>query len=409
MTWSFSGPGRIVFGEGSVRELGALAAELGDRAFVVTGRDASRAATALDSLHKAGIEAAEFPADGEPTFALLRTASAEARRFGRSPGDDMVPVSGTSAPAADGSPRASGLLVVGIGGGSALDLAKGVGILLANPGDPLDYAEVIGAGKAFLRPSVPVIAVPTTAGTGSEATKNAVFAAPDRGVKVSLRDLSMFPRLALVDPELTYGLPPAPTASTGMDALTQVLEPFVSVKATPATDALCAAALTEVLPALRRAVRDGADREARAIMSRVSLFGGLALGNAGLGVAHALAAPLGGGFPVPHGAACAAVLAAAVRANIRALRERAPESPALIRYARAARLLTGLESARPEDLSDALEAAAAEVGVRSLASWGVRETDFASITAAALASSSMKGNPIALTAAEVEAVLRESA
>jgi len=411
LTWSFSGPGQIVFGEGSVRELGPRACALGDRAFVVTGKDASRAASALDSMRGAGIEAAVFPANGEPTFDMLRTALAEARSFAKKARSGGAATQGVETPgpsSAAGLSVGSGLLVVGIGGGSALDLAKGVGILLSNPGDPLDYAEVIGAGKPFLYPSTPVIAIPTTAGTGSEATKNAVFSAPERRVKVSLRAQSMFPRLALVDPELCRGLPPLPTAYTGMDALTQVLEPFVSVKANPATDALCAAALAEVSAALRSAFRNGADKEARAAMSRVSLFGGLALGNAGLGVVHALAAPLGGRFPVPHGAACAAVLASAVRANLRALRKRAPESPAWARYAQAARLVTGKDSARPENLADALEALAAELGIPALAAWGVQENDFADITSAALASSSMKGNPIPLTAVEVEAVLKEA-
>ena len=390
MTWGFAAPGEILFGEGAVRELGERAAALGTRAFVVTGRDPSRAAAALDSLRAAGLTVAVFPAIGEPSFDILRSALSEARRF-----------------AGDGGPP-GGLIVTGIGGGSALDLAKGVGILLANPGDPLDYAEVIGAGRPFASPSVPVIAVPTTAGTGSEATKNAVFAEPGRGVKVSLRSPSMFPRLALVDPELCLGLPPAVTAWTGMDALTQVLEPFVSLKANPGTDALCAAALAEAPAALRRAFGDGSALEARTVLARVSLFSGLALGNAGLGAAHGLAAPLGGRFPVPHGAACAAVLASSVRANLRALREREPGGPALIRYAVAARLVTGNPGASADDLAEACGSLAEDLGIPRLASWGVRESDIPDIAAAAMASSSMKANPIPLAAAEVEGILREA-
>lgn len=399
MTWGFSGPGEILFGEGAVGELGKRAAALGSRAFVVTGRDPGRAAGALDSLRAAGLEVADFPAAGEPSFGVLRTALAEARRFSAPPGD--IPSGSDSPP---GPPP--GLVVVGFGGGSALDLAKGVGILLANPGDPLDFAEVIGSARPLSGPSVPVIAVPTTAGTGSEATRNAVFAEPSRGVKVSLRSHSMYPRLALLDPELCLCLPPAPTAYTGMDALTQVLEPFVCLKSNPAVDALCAAALPEAAPALRRAVRDGRDLPARSILSRVSLFGGLALGNAGLGAVHGLAAPLGGRFPVPHGAACAALLAPVTAANIRALRDRDPDGPVLGRYARASRLVTGKAGAGPEDLVDALAALGADLGIPPLSAWGVRETDLPGIAADAGASSSMKANPVALTAPEIEGILR---
>ena len=399
MTWGFSGPGEILFGEGALRDLGKRAAALGSRAFVVTGRDPGRAAGALDSLRAAGLEVAAFSASGEPTFDILRSALAAARRFAGLAAEGARKEGGPAAP----PPR---LVVVGFGGGSALDLAKGLGILFSNPGDPLDYAEVIGAGRPFTTPSAPVIAVPTTAGTGSEATRNAVFAEPSRGVKVSLRSPYMYPRLALVDPELCRGLPPEVTAYTGLDALTQVLEPFVCLRANPATDALCAAALAEAAPALRRAFRDGGDLGARSILSRVSLFSGLALGNAGLGAVHGLAAHLGGRFPVPHGAACAALLAPAAAANIRALRDRDPGGPALDRYARAARLVTGKAGAGPEDLPAALADLASDLGIPGLSAWGVRETDLPGIAEDAGASSSMKANPVALTAPELEGILR---
>lgn len=396
MTWGFSGPGEILFGEGSLRELGRRAAALGNRAFVVTGRNPGRASAALDFLRASGLAVAAFPAPGEPTFEILRSALAEARRFAGPPDADRP-----TGPLA-------GLIVVGFGGGSALDLSKGLGILLSNPGDPLDYAEVIGAGRPFTAPSVPVICVPTTAGTGSEATRNAVFAEPARGVKVSLRSPYMFPRLALVDPELCLGLPPPATAYTGMDALAQVLEPFVCLRANPATDALCASALAEAGPALRRAFRDGGDLAARSILSRISLFSGLALGNAGLGAVHGLAAPLGGRFPVPHGAACAALLAPAARANIRSLRERDPGGPGLDRYARAARLVTGNPGAEPENLAAALADLAADLDIPGLSAWGVREADLPTLAADAGASSSMKANPVALAASEIEGILREA-
>lgn len=391
MTWSFTGPAEIFFGPGCIREIGRRAAPLGDRAFVITGHDESRAAPALDSLRAAGLAVSSFPSDGEPTFDTLRAALAEARRF----------LSGNEA-------SIGNAVVVGVGGGSALDLAKGVGILLANPGDPLDYAEIVGLGKPFERPSVPVIAVPTTAGTGSEATRNAVFKDTAHGVKVSLRSPFMLPRLALVDPELCATLPPEATAYTGLDALTQTLEPFVSVHANPATDALCTAALAEIIPALRRVFRKGQDQEARSVMSRASLFGGLALGNSGLGAVHGIAGPLGGRIPIPHGAACAALLAPTVRVNIRALVERDPGNPALARYGWAADLVTGKTTAGPEDLVYVLEFLSLDLGLPSLAYWGLTEADIPQLAADALASSSMKGNPILLESADVEEIIRQA-
>jgi alcohol dehydrogenase class IV len=227
MKFEFAAPGRIAFGAGSVREAGPAAAAFlasaggvrvtgasaGPRALVITGAH-SRAAPLFDSLAAAGVAWATFAIGREPRFEDARAALAQARDTGCA-------------------------LVIGFGGGSALDLAKAVAALLANPGDPLDYAEVIGGGKALSEPSYPCIAIPTTAGTGSEATRNAVLSAPERGVKASLRSPAMLPRLAVVDPELTYGLPPRVTAETGMDALAQLLEPLVCSSPNPLVDAIC--------------------------------------------------------------------------------------------------------------------------------------------------------------------------
>ena len=211
--------------------------------------------------------------------------------------------------------------------GSALDLAKAVAALLANPGDPLDYAEVIGGGKALSEPSYPCIAIPTTAGTGSEATRNAVLASPENGVKASLRSPTMLPRLAIVDPELSYGLPPRITAETGMDALAQLLEPLVCSGPNPLVDAICREALPRAIESLPRAYRDGSDEDARESMAYASLCGGMALANARLGAVHGFASPLGGAFPIPHGAACAVLLAPVAAANVAALRAREPAAP----------------------------------------------------------------------------------
>ena len=204
-------------------------------------------------------------------------------------------------------------IVVAIGGGSALDLGKAAAALIANGGDPLRYLEVIGEGRPLERPSLPCVAIPTTAGTGSEVTRNAVLGSPTHGVKASLRSPHMLPAVALVDPELTYDLPPALTASTGLDALTQLIEPFVSARANAFVDAICRDAIPRVIAALPKAF--AGDRAARADMAYASLCGGLALANAGLGAVHGFAGPIGGRFPAPHGAICAVLLPHVVAIN----------------------------------------------------------------------------------------------
>ena len=236
--------------------------------------------------------------------------------------------------------------MIGLGGGSAIDAAKAIAALAANGGDPLDYLEVVGRGRSLTQPSLPCIAIPTTAGTGAEVTRNAVLASPEHGIKASLRSATMLPRLALVDPELTYSLPAAVTASTGLDALTQLIEPFTSSKANPLTDALCREGMMRAARSLRTAYEDGRDAAAREDMALASLFGGLALANAGLGVVHGFAGPVGGTFHAPHGAVCAAFLPHVMAVNARALRTRQPGSAALARYDEIARILTG-QSCRP--------------------------------------------------------------
>lgn len=395
MKFEFAAPGRIIFGPGSVSEAGPAAALLvgtsgsAVRALVVSGagslavpRDGgnARAAPLLASLEAVGIACERFAIGKEPRFEDARAALELA--------------------------RASGCrLVVGFGGGSALDLAKVVAALLANPGDPLDYAEVIGGGKALAEPSYPCIAIPTTAGTGSEATRNAVLVSTEEGVKASLRSPTMLPRLAIVDPEQSYGLPPRVTAETGMDALAQLLEPLVCSSPNPLVDGICREALPRAVASLPRAFRDGSDEGAREGMAYASLSGGLALANARLGAVHGFAAPLGGAFPIPHGAACAALLAPVATANVRALRARDPHGPALARYAEAARMLTGYASALPEDAGPGLKRLADELGIRGLRSFGIKLEDFPAIARKAAAASSMRGNPISLLPDELAAIL----
>jgi len=372
MRFEYAAAARIVFGEGSVREAAAAAASMGRRALVVTGGSGDRSGAV------AGV--ARFAVGGEPTIDTVR----EGVRVARGAECDVV---------------------VAIGGGSAIDAGKAIAAMMANPGDPLDYLEVIGAGKPLEQASVPFVAIPTTAGTGSEVTRNAVLASPERRVKASLRSAGMLPRLAVVDPELTYGLPRAVTVSTGLDALTQLIEPYVSVKANPMTDAICVDGLRRVAGALPRVWENSGNREARAEMSWASLLGGMALANAGLGAVHGFAAPVGGMFDAPHGAICAAVLPGAMEVNIRALRERDAGAAALRKYEEVARILTGRAQASAEDGAKWVGELCRRLEVPPLGTYGVREGDVESLVEKAARASSMKGNPILLNTHELREIV----
>lgn len=383
MRFEFATAGRIVFGPGTVAELGPLARAIGRRAFVVTGKDKIRHAGVIGDLEGAGLGCTLFGVAGEPTVDLVRDGA--------------------------GLFRAAGCeLLIAIGGGSAIDAGKAIAALAANPGDVLDYLEVIGKGQPLQSPPFPMIAVPTTAGTGSEVTRNAVLGSKEHGVKASLRSPLMLPRVAIVDPQLTLGLPPAVTASTGLDALTQLIEPYVCLKANPVTDALCIDGLQAVKRSLAKAYENGTDAAARAGMSYASLLGGLALANAGLGVVHGFAAPIGGMFDAPHGAICAAILPHGMDVNIRALRERDPESGALERYREIARILTGDSDASPEAGANWVQQLVRMLRIPSLARYGIGVQGVAEIAAKAARASSMKANPVELNATELARILEKA-
>jgi len=296
-------------------------------------------------------------------------------------------------------------MVIAFGGGSALDTAKAIAALLTNGGDPLDYVEVIGKGKPLAAPARPVIAIPTTAGTGSEVTRNAVLGSPERGVKVSLRSPHMLPRLAIVDPELTYDLPRNVTASTGLDALTQLIEPYVSIRANPMTDALCVDGMRRAAGALRRVYEQPQDTTARRDMALASLLSGLALANAGLGAVHGFAAPIGGMFEAPHGAVCAALLPHATYVNIQALRSRASNSDQLRHYETVARLLTGNSQAQAEDAVVWLAETCIALNIPRLSTYGIESDHLPDLVSKATKASSMKSNPIVLTEAELHEIV----
>ena len=383
MRFEFSTPTRNLFGPGAVREVAPAAKALGERALVVTGRDPGRAGPLVEHLQAQGVAVAAFSVPGEPTIERVRAGVERAQAEGCD-------------------------LVVGFGGGSVLDAGKAMAALLTNAGDPLDYLEVIGKGRALARPSAPYIAIPTTAGTGAEVTRNAVLASPEHYVKASLRSAFMYPRLAVVDPELTHTLPPAVTASTGLDALTQLIEPFVSVGANPVTDALCRDGMARVARSLRRAWEDGRNAAAREDMAIASLLGGLALANARLGAVHGCAAVLGGRYPAPHGAVCARLLPVVMAANVAALHDRSPGGPAIRRYEEVARILTGRPEATIADGIRWVHALCADLGVPALGRHGMVAAEIPAVVVEAQRASSTKGNPIALTDEELAEVLRQA-
>jgi alcohol dehydrogenase class IV len=295
-----------------------------------------------------------------------------------------------------------------MGGGSAIDCGKAIAALLTNDGDLLDYLEVIGLGKALVHPSAPFIAIPTTAGTGSEVTRNAVIGSPEHKVKASLRSPFMLPRVALIDPELTYSLAPAITATTGLDALTQVVEPYVCTQPNPLTDAICREGISRAARSLRVACIRGDDPLAREDMCVASLFGGLALANAKLGAVHGFAAPIGGMFPAPHGAICARLLPIVIETNLNALAARSPDSQALQRYDEIARLLTGSANANGRDGAHWLKALVDELSIPGLAAYRMTREDIPMLASKAAKASSMQGNPIKLTTDEMSGILEQA-
>jgi alcohol dehydrogenase class IV len=380
--FEFATATRIIFGPGALAQAGTCAHEFGKTALVVTGRNTARAANLIDLLEQKGVTAVLFPTSGEPTTQTVEAGIARA--------------------------RASGChQVISLGGGGALDAGKAIAAMLNNPGTLLDYLEVIGLAKPLPNPGAPFIAIPTTAGTGSEVTRNAVLASLEHRVKVSLRSPYMLPKVAIVDPELTFDLPPALTAATGLDALTQVIEPYLSLRANPMIDVLCLDGMARVARSLRRAFSHGHDAEARQDMALASLYGGLALANAGLGAVHGIAGPLGGMFPAPHGAVCAALLPHAFSVNHSAVRLRGTKDSSA-RFDRVAAVLTGQPNATATEAVDWLMALVHVLRIPSLAAYGIGRSDFAELVKKSAVASSMKANPMVLTPEEITTILERA-
>jgi alcohol dehydrogenase class IV len=376
-------PADVRFGAGRVGEVPSAVVALGaSRVLIVTGRSTLRAEPIRLALTAAGVSSVVVGIGGEPSVEVVR--------------DTVTLLADEGCDA-----------VLGFGGGSALDVGKAAAVLARTRADPLDHLEVVGAGRPMVQAGVPFVAVPTTAGTGSEVTRNSVVSSG--GVKASLRSPLMLPKVAVVDPDLLSGLPRPTIAHSGMDALSQLIEPLLSQRANPFTDALALDGVRRSARSLRRAAEEGMnDPGVREDLALASLFGGLCLANSGLGAVHGLAGAIGARLSAPHGAVCAAVLAASVAVNLRALRDRAPDHPALARLTEVATVLTGEPDARPEDAISWLDDLTTALAIPGLAGYGLQESEMAAVVAAAQRASSMRANPIPLTDAEVREIVTRS-
>lgn len=383
MNFEFSTAGRIIFGPGTARRAAELAAGMGTHILVVTGSAADRHGFIFRDLETCGLDYAHFTVPREPTIELILSGFEQARSAGCD-------------------------LVAAIGGGSVIDGGKAIAALMTNAGNPLDYLEVVGRGQPIGNNPAPFIALPTTAGTGAEVTRNAVLMSREHRTKVSMRSPRMLPDIAIVDPELTYSMPPDIAAGTGLDALTQLMEAYVSPKANPMTDALCRQGIQKAVAALERAYTDGSDKAARYDMCLASLWGGMALANAKLGAVHGIAGPFGGMFPSPHGAVCGRLLPAVMEMNINALTQRLPGSEALARYADIARMAMPGQPASALDGAVWAKKLCDRLDVPPLAAYGFSENELDDLIRQSRKSSSMRGNPVELTREELGIILRQA-
>ncbi len=379
MRFEFATATRIIFGPGTIKETIPIAKSFGDRVLLVIGKSSQRVSGLIEQFHEAGLSISDFHVAGEPTVATVLSGLEQAKAENCN-------------------------MVISLGGGSVIDAGKAIAALMTNPGQIYDYLEVIGKGELFTQPPAPFIAIPTTAGTGSEVTRNAVITVIDQQVKVSLRSPWMLPRVAIVDPELTHSLPPEITAFTGMDALTQLVEPFLSKASNPITDAICREGMHHVSRSLQRACENG-DPRAREDMALGSLFGGMALANAKLGAVHGFAGPIGGKLSAPHGAICARLLPLVVEMNLKAIQERAAQSSILERFDEMGQLLTGDSVAKAGDGIRWLHEMGIALKVPPLSTYGLTTSDFSEFIAKAGSASSMKGNPIDLKESELSQIL----
>jgi len=383
MNVDFSTVKRIVFGVGRISFLREIISNYGKRVLIIKGKKFPDPGTLFAICENANVEWNCFNVEKEPNIETINRAV----ELGREKESDFV---------------------IGFGGGSVIDTGKAASAMLNNQGSVLDYLEVVGKGKPLKSPSKPYIAIPTTAGTGSEVTRNAVISVPEKKVKVSMRNAYLLPDVAIVDPEFTYGVPKTITSVTGMDAFTQVIEPYVSRYSNPMVDMFCRNAIPKGASYLLRVWVDGDDYEARQNISWVSLMGGLALANAKLGAVHGFAGPIGGMFNVPHGAICAALLSSVMLVNAEILSNRGDDFEKLSRFEDIARWVTGVENATIEEGVEWIASLCKKMEIPRLSELGIKKIDFPAIIQKSKNSSSMKGNPIQLTEQEMAKVLELS-
>ena len=374
--FEFATSGRIVFGWGTLNRLPDLIGHLGSRVFVVCGSNADRVQPLLALLQQNEFSSRLFQISQEPSIELIQQGTLQAREE-----SDWV---------------------LAFGGGSVLDAGKAIAIMACQTGAVLDYLEVIGAGKGFEKSGLPVVAIPTTAGTGSEVTRNAVLSSSQHQVKVSMRHPSMLPALALVDPSLSVPCPSAITAATGLDALTQLIEPFLSCKANPMTDGFCRQGIPLVIRSIRKVFHEPQNQQARTDMALASLLGGLALANSGLGAVHGIAGPFGGMFSgAPHGAVCAALLPASLQINERLLGKRYSNHECHLRLKELTHMITGNQDAEFCEALAWISQTVDLLEIPGLSSYGLNAKEVPSLVEKSMKASSMKGNPIQFSATEI--------
>ena len=382
INFQFAAPTKIIFEKDAFQKLPGLVSELGNNVFIVSGEKAIHANCLAGTLHKQNVKTKIFKISSEPTTSVIESATNLAKKNNCN-------------------------IIVGIGGGSVIDAAKAVAALATNTGELLDFLEIIGKGKKLESAPLPFIAIPTTAGTGAEVTKNSVIKSEDKKVKVSLRSDLMFPTLAVIDPVLTLTMPPEITASTGVDALTHLLETFVSCQSNPFVDMLGREGLTRISSSLEKAYTDGSDIEARENMSMASMLGGLALAHVKLGAVHGFAGPLGGMISIPHGIVCACLLPAVMEDNIRVLKEKGRKKQ-LLKYDELARIFTKNKSAKAEDGAIWVKEFVKKLKIPGLSDFGFTEDSYSELINKAKNSSSMKGNPVVLEDDSLAEILTKS-
>lgn len=382
VNFEFATSTRIIFENGSFKKVPGLVNNFGNKVLIVSGKNKNRARQLSESLSEKNIQSEIFSIHSEPTISDIETGAELARKT-------LCNV------------------VAGIGGGSVVDSAKAIAALVPNQGELTDYLEIIGKGRKLENAPLPFIAIPTTAGTGAEVTKNSVIKSIEQSVKVSLRSDLMYPRLAVIDPELTLTMSPEITATTGIDTLTHLLESFVSIQSNPFIDMLCREGMKRISASLEKAFIDGSNLESRENMALASMLGGMALANVKLGAVHGFAGPLGGMFNIPHGAVCACLLPAVMEINIETLKKQNKNSQ-LSKYTETARILTGNQSATAEDGMIWIKKTVKKLQIPSLSDFQLSPKIFPELIEKAKNSSSMKGNPVVLDNQQLNEILIKS-